>query len=369
LRASSRHLLALLLGLGMGVACARAPAPAVLSHEAYVWQRAWSAPLAEAVEHAPGELGALRVLAREHTGAARVPVSPGVDVGALVRSGREVVAVLRVDGTAPLTGLSLDAVAGLARAWQARGARVVGVEVDHDCATAALGAYADWLSGERGRLQGLRLSITALPTWTSSPALPRLLAQVDDVVVQVHAVQAPTLFAPGQARAFLEAWSAATARPFRVALPTYRVRLRDGTPLHAEPREVAAFLAGLRERPVRGLTGVVWFRLGHAEDAESWGAATLSAVLRGAPLAPHLQVRLVEAGGGARDIVLENAGTLDAEGPAALHLTGALDVLDGVRGYTAQGATLSTRSPPRIRAGERVVVGFARGQELSIALP
>ncbi len=357
--------------LALGLACSRGSEqpPRALLHEAYVWQRAWSPELGQSLTEAPAELGALRVLARERSGQARTPVDVAVDVAALARSGREVVAVMRVDGTAPLDGISLQEVAAHARAWRARGVRVRGIELDHDCATSALDGYADWLARERAALGDLALSITALPTWSSSPVLARLVAIPDDIVLQVHAVRAPTLFTPEEARGFTETWSRATGRPFRVALPTYRVRLRDGTPLSAEPREVARFLAGLHERPVAGVVGILWFRLGHRGDPEAWSLPTLTAVVRGEPLVPKLLPRLVDAGGGTLDIVLENTGRVDADAPARLSFSGNLEVLDGVGGYAARGASLVARTPPRLRVGERRVVGFVRGTEVTLVVP
>ncbi|MFY0577454.1 DUF3142 domain-containing protein [Cystobacter fuscus] len=238
-----------------------------------------------------------------------------------------------------------------------------GIEVDHDCATAALAGYADWLERERAALEGeLSLSITALPTWSGSPALPRLASLPDHVVLQVHAVRAPTLFTAGQARGFVEAWARVTDRPFQVALPTYRVRLRDGTPLSAEPREVARFLAALRERPVAGVSGLVWFRLGHRGDAEAWSLPTLTAVVRGEPLVPRFLPRLVDAGGGTLDIVLENTGHVDAEAPTRLSLRQARGARrrGGLRraGHLTRGAHASPparwRAPRhRLRSGLR----------------
>ncbi|MFP2909066.1 DUF3142 domain-containing protein [Pyxidicoccus sp. 3LFB2] len=186
--------------LVLGLACSR-ERPLPLTHEAYVWQRDWSPELSRALGEVPAELGALRVLARERSGPSRTPVDVAVDVGALARSGREVVAVMRVDGTAPLDGISLQEVALHARAWKARGVRVRGIEVDHDCATAALAGYADWLKRERASIEDLQLSITALPTWASSPDMERLTSIPDDVVLQVHAVRAPTLFTPEEREA------------------------------------------------------------------------------------------------------------------------------------------------------------------------
>ncbi|MCP3098894.1 DUF3142 domain-containing protein [Myxococcus sp. K15C18031901] len=334
-----------------------------------MWQRDWSPELTRTLPQAPVELTALRVLARERSGAARTPVDVAVDVGALARSGREVVAVMRVEGTAPLDGVSLQEVTTLARRWRDSGVRVRGVELDHDCATPSLPAYADWLAREKASLGDLTLSITALPTWASSPALERLTALPDDLVVQVHAVRAPTLFTPEEARGFVEAWAKASRRPFRVALPTYRVTLREGTRLTAEPREVARFLALLREHPVPGITGIVWFRLGHPGDPDSWSVQTLATVLRGESLAPRLTSRLVDAGGGALDVVIENTGGVDAPAPARLTLNGNLEVLDGVGGYAPRGSSLVAPRPPHLRAGERRVIGFVRGTEVSLVAP
>ena len=350
----------------LGLACTREPPPAPLVHQAYVWQRAWSPDLVQALSDAPAELGVLRVLARERSGSERLPVDVAVDVEALARGGREVVVVMRVEGTAPLTGISLQEVAPLARAWRARGVRVRGVELDHDCATASLAAYADWLAAERAALGDLGLSITALPTWSGSPELARLAAIPEEIVVQVHAVRAPTLFSPEEARGFVEAWARASSRPFLVALPTYRVRLREGTRLAAEPREVARFVAGLRERPVKGVKGLLWFRLGHRGDPDSWSLPTLTAVVRGEALEPKLSPRLVDAGGGTLDIVIENTGRVDAEAPGRLTLSGRLEVLDGVAGYAPRGSSLVARTPPRLRAGEQRVVGFVRGSEVAL---
>ncbi|RJS22626.1 DUF3142 domain-containing protein [Corallococcus sp. H22C18031201] len=354
--------------LALGLACSR-ERPRPLVHDAYVWQREWSSELSEAVREAPAQLSALRVLAREFSGPERVPVDVPVDVEALARGGREVVAVMRVDGTAPLDGLSLEEVAARARDWRARGVRVGGVEVDHDCATASLGAYADWLERERATLEGLRLSITALPTWASSPHVARLVSLPDEVVLQVHAVRAPTLFTPEQARAFAESWAKATHHPFRLALPTYRARLRDGTRLGVEPRDVGRFLTALREDPVEGVEGIVWFRLGSRGDLDAWSPATLAAVLTGGALEPRLASQLVDAGHGTRDIVIENTGLVDADAPSRLSLSGNIEVLEGVAGYATQGTSLVARTPPRLRVGERRIVGFVRGTEVSLVAP
>jgi hypothetical protein len=167
----------------------------------------------------------------------------------------------------------------------------------------------------------------------------------------------------------VESWARATGHPFHIALPTYRVRLRDGTRLSTEPREVSRFLATLRDTPVESVKGILWFRLGHDTDPDSWSPPTLATVLRGEPLEPRLTPSLVDAGGGTRDIVIENTGRVDADAPARLTLTGNLEVLDGVGGYAPHGTSLIARTPPRLRVGERRVIGFVRGTEVSLAAP
>jgi hypothetical protein len=105
------------------------------------------------------------------------------------------------------------------------------------------------------------------------------VSEVDEVVLQVHAVRAPTIFEPRAARRDIELFARiAHGTKLRVALPTYRVALGE-----AKPDDVAALLRSLEQRPVAGVTGVVWFRLPVAADRMAWSAPTLAAVIRGAP--------------------------------------------------------------------------------------
>jgi hypothetical protein len=60
---------------------------------------------------------------------------------------------------------------------------------------------------------------------------------------------------------------------------------------------------------------------------------------------------------------------VDADAPARFSLSGKLEVLDGGGGYTSRGTSLVARMPPRLRAGERRVIGFVRGSEVAIASP
>jgi hypothetical protein len=361
--------LMLLLGITASLGCSRSPPSASLDVAAYVWQRLWSPELGRAVMAAPPGITALHVLASEWAGEARSPTHTVADVAAMAASRREVVVVMRIGGTAPLDDILPDQTVALARAWREQGVRVVGLEIDHDCATARLPAYRDWLLRLRSSLPDLPLTITALPTWLGSPSLPSLAEAADEVVVQVHTITAPHLFDPTRARRDLESWSCATRRGFRVALPTYRTRLKDGSWLEADPAVLGRFVAELRDRPIQGLNGVVWFRLGHRGDPNAWSATALAAVMSGRELVPRITPRLVADESGALDVVLENRGTVDAEVPGRLAFAGDVEVLDGVQGFFPQGSTLMARTPPRLRAGDAVVIGFVRGKGISVNVP
>ncbi|HVV86545.1 MAG TPA: DUF3142 domain-containing protein, partial [Kofleriaceae bacterium] len=240
-------------------------------------------------------------------------------------------------------------------------------ELDHDCATAALPAYARWLAAARPPAP-LRWSITALPTWAGSPALADVAAAVDELVVQVHAVRAPTIFDRAGARRGLDAFAAAVpAAHRRVALPTYAVVL-DGRRVAADPADVAALVRDLERRPIANLDGIVWFRLPTAGDTAAWPPATLDAVIAGAPLVARAEARLVPRGPDVYDVVVASTGSLDAPFPA-IHLRGALTAADLVAGYAPAAADAWTPPPRVLAAGTETVVGWATGKDLRLDVP
>ena len=104
----------------------------------------------------------------------------------------------------------------------------LGVEIDYDCPTSKLPAYARFLAELRSRLaRRIALSITALPTWMNSAELERLTRDLDEIVLQVHAVDDPRrgLFNPEQAERWVKDFGRRIRRPFRVAVPAYDVRV------------------------------------------------------------------------------------------------------------------------------------------------
>jgi len=375
-------------------ACTPQPA-SPLDHEAYIWQRQWTPAIATSIDTMRGDFNGWRVLAAESTTAGElVDASPRLDL--LARGAKPVIAVLRLNGSRPPP--SADRIAQriekVVEAWRAAGVSVSGIEIDHDCATARLEAYADLLASLRTRLPaGLKLSITALPTWIGAPALVRVLAQVDASVLQVHAVAAPHagagetgLFDPAQAQRWIDAYAGVAHQPFRVALPAYGLRVGFGDDgaaitvegempraieaehareLRADPVAVSALLQALARAHPASFAGIVWFRLPSEDDRRAWSIATLHAVIAGAELKPDFDVRAPSAANGAADIVLVNRGTLDAPPPAWIEVAAkecsAADALAGFRmEKSAAGWRFFSTADAILRAGHERRIGWAR---------
>lgn len=369
--------------------CAAALPP--LPHEAYIWQRTWTPALSEAIDEAQSAFAGLRVLAAESgPGGTLNPVSP--DLTLLLRHEPvPVTAVIRINGSDPppdpqAIGARVRAVV---RDWKSAGIFLAGIEIDHDCASARLSDYARFLHALRGAdwTPGLRLSITALPTWIGTSALREALAEADESVLQVHAVSAPAtgLFDARAARRWIDAYAALSAKPFRVSLPAYGVRARFGTDGHAlaveaevpremgagaetrelraRPQEVAALLRELAGARPATLAGIVWFRLPTQDDRRAWSIQTLRAVILAQPLIERLQVRVESAPDGASDLVLANRGTLDAAF-ATVSARGehclAADAVGGYRVQRQDGVWHFLAPDGILRAGRERRIGWLR---------
>ena len=375
-------------------ACSSRPA-ARLDHEAYIWQRQWTPALAAAIGAMRGDFAGWRVLAAESTPAGELTdAAPQLDL--LARSGKPVIAVLRLNGSqpSPATDLIAKRIAEIIVTWRAAGVPLRGIEIDHDCATDRLDAYATLLERLRASMpRDVRLSITALPTWIGASALPRVLAQVDGSVLQVHAIAPPRsgqgaagLFDGAQAQRWIDAYSAIAGTPFRVALPAYGVRVgfdESGRAmavegemerttdadsvreLRVDPIQVAALLRRLERTPPPRLVGILWFRLPSADDRRAWSAATLHAVIAGAPLAAEFVASATASKEGASDVSIANRGTLDAPLSASVSVVAkdcsAADALAGFRSErTDEGWRFFSQSDAILRAGHERRIGWVR---------
>jgi hypothetical protein len=321
-----------------------------LGQEAYVWQRRWTAGVAEAVRGADRRLGRLVVLGAEVSfdgGRPRVARAE-VDYAALAACGRPVGVAVRIgpyrgayaadDGVGRLLG---DVVAGVVSDARAHGVEPVEVQVDFDAAASKLDGYRTWVAALRRRVAPTPLTITALPSWMDAPGFASLIAACEGLVLPVHSVERPasadaemTLCDPEKAKVWVGR-AAGFGVPFRVALPTYSYMAAFGpggkllglSAEGLEPRWPAAArvrtltsdapaLARLvrqwsEERPAH-LTGVIWYRLPTGEDRLNWRPITLSTILAGKTPAAELRVVSERTPEGAIGVFLTNAGTADA---------------------------------------------------------
>lgn len=361
-----------------------------LAHDAYIWQRQWTPAVSDAVRRAADIMQGWRLLGAycDESGHLR-QTSP--DWAVINRSGKPVIMVVRIDNQ--LVRWDEDSLLSEIQTsigqWRSNTNLLVGVEIDHDSATARLPQYASFLKRLRAQTDsGLKLSVTSLPTWLSSLDLDGLFEPVDEVVLQVHAVQAANegIFNREDAAAWISHISARIKKPFRVALPAYGVRIaqrQDGSVLSVEseaplfskggrvteiavdPGEVAALLRELEHHRPDHLVGIVWFRLPVATDRRSWSLATLEAVIHDKHLESHAELVVEDSGTpGVKTLALVNSGDLDAHLPQVLELPDDCALADGVHGYSMEfreGRHMLIRAQGGILHGhQRLDMGWAR---------
>ncbi len=379
----------LLLTIAQG--CSRPPV--VLPNDAYIWQRQWTPALVAAVQSNTDIISHWRVLAAQADANGQWQTT-APDWAALKASGKPIIAVIRIDGQLARFDetVLLQQVESTLQTWRASGVPLAGIEIDHDCATARLPAYAHWLASLRATLRGNEhLSITALPTWLNSNALDAVLAQVDEAVLQVHAVQNPRvgLFDPQAARTWLDTFGAHMHKPWRVALPAYgsrvawdhdgrvisieseRAMLVTGMEAHelmADPQNLQDFTRQLAADPPQGLAGIVWFRLPTEQDARAWSPATWRAVLTHAPIDPVISAQLRSTNDPQLfDLVLTNTGVGDGTPPATIKVSGRCATADAINGYfmerNADGLVFQAREPGLLRPGRQRPIGWLRCEQ------
>ncbi|MBB3228946.1 hypothetical protein FHW69_003594 [Luteibacter sp. Sphag1AF] len=370
--------------LALATACDRARTP--LTQDAYIWQRTWTPALRASVDTATDAVSQWRVLAAQVDADGQFRTfSPDVD--SLLATKRPVVLVVRIDGR--LANLDAAALVERIAELSARSdSRVGGIEIDYDCATAKLPAYAAFLSTLKPRLPGRWLSITALPAWMDSKQVDTVTAAVDEAVLQVHAVQSPHagLFDADMAYRWIRSFAKHTRAGYRVALPTYGSRVSwdgDGrllavesekaglvpgsssAELAASPREVSRLLDLLEKSRPANLRGIVWFRLPTSDDQRAWSMTTWLAVMRGRYVDGHVATVFQPAATpGMLDVLIRNDGDTDAVVPASVDLPEGCRLADGIKGYVlhrdGNAVTLRTDDARFLRAHTQQAIGWTR---------
>ncbi|WON79028.1 DUF3142 domain-containing protein [Serratia sp. UGAL515B_01] len=361
--------------------------------QVYLWQRVWTPEHATALAASHDLFSTLRVLGLQvhpHDGFRVIPVNRGL----LQQDSRPLWLVVRLDGQLQHLNASVihQQLMRLLLRWQTAGLTVIGIEIDHDAATAQLPEYQQFLRQLRQQLPAsLQLGITVLPTWLTSPVLPRVLQQVDSSVLQVHAVLSPKqgLFDGPLALRWISQFARISPHPFRVALPAYGMGLvgfdtqgalvESETPLRVAgyaqeltvaPQQIASFLQQLALLNPRHFRGIVWFRLPLDSDRRAWSIATLRAVINRQPLATQWQVEFLPQQNGLYDLNIQNSGPIDAPLPKEIRIkaNGCL-AADAVGNYqlattSEQPRFIRIRSD-QLRSGQSRPLGWLHCQEIT----
>lgn len=371
-----------------------------LPHDAYVWQRLWTPAVTSAARQSADIVRNWRILLAEGDRSGRW-ATVSVPWDDILATGRPVIGVIRIDGRLDEERmlLLLDRVIAAVSSPKTLQS-IAGVEIDYDCPTSKLATYVKFLSALRARLPAsIALSITALPTWLSSPSLGNLGADLNEVVLQVHMVDDPRrgLFDPHQAERWVHEFGRRIGRPFRVALPAYDVRVtwrRDGRlasvesevpllagpggdVLQAQPEAVLGFLHSLQRTAPAGLVGVVWFRLPTEADSRAWSPETWRAVVTDRLSPARVSASLVPAEQpDLWNVVLSNDGAVDARLPSQVRLDPACRTADGANGFRLVAdaepdhRVLESNGNGRLRPQTKRTIGWARcvqpGRQLNV---
>ena len=379
-----------------------------LSHQAYLWQRAWTGAVGNAVRQRPGRLTRLVVLAGELTLSGPSPrmVRVPLNYATLRNSATAIGLALRIgtyggpfDRGNRVTALITRLAGAIIARARAQGVAPEEFQVDFDCPESKLEGYRSWLKALRRKIAPIPLTITALPCWLGRKAFRRLIGETDGFVLQVHALvrrrpagNLPTIFAP---RAALRAVDRAArlGKSFRVALPTYGYRVaHDGMgrlqalqaegparapgPLrygyvNSDPAAAAALIRRWTGKRPRHLSGIIWFRLPVSTDRLNWRRPTLEAVMSGRTPRPLLEARVKRTEAGLVELTLANRGEADAEKAVTVQVhwqDARLIAADGLGGYKVQDRDAEgldfrpapDSPPPPLRPGESRAIGWLR---------
>ena len=342
---------------------AHRPGVAAGRRSVYVWQRAWTPAVSDAVRAARGRFDLICWLAaeREAPRSGRAGewrwVKP--DGAALAASGAALAAAVRMDvRSQPLeqeAAALLRVRERLLLEARAQGLRLAEIHLDVDCPRSRLGEYAGLIrtlrQGAAGQLEGTWV-ITALPDWLEDAAFAGLVQAAGQYVLQVHALELPK---PGTSERLMceagraKSWVQRAGKwgvPFQVALPTYASRVfydaagkvldvagEDGAAegpagtvqsclVRTDAAAMVALVAAWGREVPAGCTGLIWYRLPVAGDQWNWSGEALAEVMAGrAPVAEvKLEARQNEAG--FYELTARNHGGVEARIPTQWAVTG-----------------------------------------------
>jgi hypothetical protein len=365
-------LMALVTSLLIGCHQAAPNASGPMTQRGYLWQRAWTPAVVDALTEAGKRLDGVVILGAEivWTGSTPQTIRATIDWEPLKNLKKPVTIALRVapfpgpfaaDDT-PARHLTETAKSLLAQA-KANGIELTEFQLDFDCAQKKLAGYREWLHTLQPFIRPVRFVITTLPAWLDEPEFAALAHDVDGYVLQVHSV--PTLAESGREilcdTGLARKWVLKAAKlklPFSVALPTYRclagydptgnllgVAMDSVDPAWPRGTRVLEFrtdadaVALLVEewqaaRPSE-LRELLWYRVPVATDVRNWRWATLSAVMAGRT--PTRKLEILQEGNNPVDLSISNAGEADEQHDIVVTITwsgASLVAWDALPGWT-----------------------------------
>lgn len=376
--------------------------------DVYIWQRAWNAPVREAIEHHAPQFGTLVALGAEvswkdQPQLIRVPVNYD-----LLRATKQPIGLaLRIgpySGTfatnGPVIRYLTDLTVSMAAEARSNHLALQELQIDFDCAESKLEGYRVWVDAIREKLKPVPVIITTLPSWLKQDSFQKLANAADGFVLQVHSLERPkgmdmpfSLCDPATAKAAVERASR-TGVPFRVALPTYGyvmafskdgrfiglsaegpaknwpagVQLRE---IRSDPQVIAQLVEGWTKEHPAMLKGIIWYRMPISLDILNWQWPTLSAVMAGRSPRKSLRVESRRPEPGLVEISLVNDGEADLSSRPAVEVrwqNARLVAGDGLGGFEAMDASSNTMqfraransTPVRLPPGEHQVIGWVR---------
>jgi hypothetical protein len=136
-------------------------------------------------------------------------------------------APLRSAGTvqdASVTDYICNVAAGIVNEARTNRVLLAELQIDFDCAESKLDGYRVWIEAIQRRVAPLPVTITALPSWLDSRAFKRLAAVATNYVLQVHSAERPKSFEAPFTLCDPRAARRAVERAGRIGVP-FRVAL------------------------------------------------------------------------------------------------------------------------------------------------
>jgi len=285
----------------------------------YIWNRNWTPEIKESITDLRNCVSHYAVLCGElkyrgnHWEAFQVRID-----GSYFEEGSKITLAVRIPESASrpfsvgnfedFLGLLAKVMDSAAEALARNGIVADGLQLDYDCPTSKLNDYAQLLDAIVGRFPGLKVSVTALPTWLGASSFKGLASKTAFYVLQLHAFEIPKdpardgkIFLSEEATAYVKT-AADLNHPFYISLPTYGYEilynqegrfiglraegaLRNSSKkvkhrvVETKTEEILSFLARLDESEVQGLQGIYWFRMPVESDEFNWSVDSFKSVI------------------------------------------------------------------------------------------